>query len=473
MTSYYPPKKNSAFVTHVCLVSQADTDVFQSAPTLAAGDVKVRTDDGALTNLATLPVATGKVVKVSLSAAEMNGDVITVLFSDAAGGEWQDKAIVLHTAENTQDELVDAICDEPLTGVTHNVPASLGRRIRELASTVIRYEAIVSATTNTVTLDAGASSEDNVYTGDMIVIMSGTGIGQARVVVEYDGDAQVVTIDRPWQVNPSAADEYIILAFAQELVVTFGTATAATASTLQLGLSASAVDNIYRYNTLVVTSASGAETLARLITGYVGSTRTVTVSPAFSVTPSAGDVYKIMPIGRGVTESMSDDAISAGALATAAVTKIAAGIWAYASRTLTQTAAQITAILSGSTITAQRGDTLTATITTLGSLAGRTKLWFTVKESKADADSASIIQIEETVGLVYFNGAAGTAGNGSLTVDDEAAGDITVVLAAADADDLEVRGALYYDVQMLSAAGVTTLTSGTFSVEADVTRVIA
>ncbi|MCP5094099.1 MAG: hypothetical protein GY943_00950, partial [Chloroflexi bacterium] len=77
MPSYNPPKKNTAYVFYVSLRSQADTKLFQTAPTLAAGDVQVSTDGGALGNLGTLPVVTpagSKMVKVTLSAAEMDGD---------------------------------------------------------------------------------------------------------------------------------------------------------------------------------------------------------------------------------------------------------------------------------------------------------------------------------------------------------------------------------------------------------------
>jgi hypothetical protein len=104
MTSIYvtssPPIKNSAFTFFASLISQADTDIFQVNPTLAAGDAKVSIDGGALNNLATLPVVTpagSKIVKVDLSAAEMNGDEIIVIFSDVAGAEWQDVIFVIYT----------------------------------------------------------------------------------------------------------------------------------------------------------------------------------------------------------------------------------------------------------------------------------------------------------------------------------------------------------------------------------------
>lgn len=89
--SYSPPKKNTAYIFFAALRSQADTKLMQVNPTLAAGDFKVAIDGGALTNLTALPTVTpaaGRLVRFTLSAAEMNGDNITVVAADAAGAEW-------------------------------------------------------------------------------------------------------------------------------------------------------------------------------------------------------------------------------------------------------------------------------------------------------------------------------------------------------------------------------------------------
>ena len=183
MPSFVPPKINTSFTFYVSLVSQADTKLMQANPTLAAGDAKVAVNDAAPANLGTLPVVDAdftKRVKVVLSAAEMNGDNVTVIFSDAAGAEWVDLTVNIQTTARQVDDLafpassgrsiqveidgmvhsdlkewrgsvplalltgrvdasailqaaaVDAIWDEVLTGATHNVVDSAGRRIRVL-----------------------------------------------------------------------------------------------------------------------------------------------------------------------------------------------------------------------------------------------------------------------------------------------------------------------------------------------------
>jgi hypothetical protein len=152
---------------------------------------------------------------------------------------------------------------------------------------------------------------------------------------------------------------------------------------------------------------------------------------------------------------------------------VATAVWAAAVRTLTQSAASVTATVTGSTITAQRGDSLSISLTDVGALTGYSKVYFTVKRDTADADTASIIQIEKTAGLKYLNGAAGTPANGSLTIVDEASGDITIALDEVETAKLD-PGVYSYDVQVVRTAGsVSTLTAGTFEVAADVTRATA
>jgi hypothetical protein len=156
---------------------------------------------------------------------------------------------------------------------------------------------------------------------------------------------------------------------------------------------------------------------------------------------------------------------------------VPAASWAYGTRTLTMTAAEIEAALSGDTITAHRGDSLSVSLAGLGSLAGYVSLDFTVKRSKSDSDDEAIIRIRKDAsgvgdGLLRLNGAEAMAGDGSLVIDDEAAGNITVNLAASAMAELTAWSGYHYDVQMISATAVDTRMEGTFNVTADVTRAV-
>lgn len=108
MATYVPAKRGVAYRTWVSLVAQATRPQFQAAPTLAAGDVQVSKDGGALANLTTLPVVTpaaSVLVQVDLSATEMTADLVMVVFRDAAGAQWDDLLLVIPTVARQIDDL--------------------------------------------------------------------------------------------------------------------------------------------------------------------------------------------------------------------------------------------------------------------------------------------------------------------------------------------------------------------------------
>lgn len=178
--------------------------------------------------------------------------------------------------------------------------------------------------------------------------------------------------------------------------------------------------------------------------------------------------------GGGAFDETSDSlealADAPGAPAEVDEAAIAAAVWTNASRTLTQTSAQIAAALDGTTLVIHRGDSLSISFTNIGNITNRTKLWFTVKESEADADTAAMIQISEGGGLLYINGsAATTSANGVITVSDATAGNLTVTLDESETEKLRwFRGV--YDIQVLRSTGaVNTLTAGIAALNRDVT----
>ena len=98
---YNPPVKNEDFLFRIALEDYANPGNFKSSPTIAAGDFKVAVDATALANLGTLPSvspASSVLVLVTLSASEMNGDVITLVAIDQTSPkEWADLVICIPT----------------------------------------------------------------------------------------------------------------------------------------------------------------------------------------------------------------------------------------------------------------------------------------------------------------------------------------------------------------------------------------
>lgn len=99
---YNPPIKNQDFIIRVSLADQSVSGSFKASPTIAAGDFKIDKDGGGLTNLATLPTvdpAGSVLVKIVLSATEMNADVITIVAIDQTSPkEWADFVMSIPTA---------------------------------------------------------------------------------------------------------------------------------------------------------------------------------------------------------------------------------------------------------------------------------------------------------------------------------------------------------------------------------------
>lgn len=81
------------------------------------------------------------------------------------------------------------------------------------------------------------------------------------------------------------------------------TATAGGASTITLDASASSGNGFYDHNIVQIVAGTGAGQ-ARIITGYVGSTKVATVDTAWSTNPASGSVFAIWPLGiTGMSET--------------------------------------------------------------------------------------------------------------------------------------------------------------------------
>jgi len=136
----------------------------------------------------------------------------------------------------------------------------------------------------------------------------------------------------------------------------------------------------------------------------------------------------------------------------------------------------VVSAVEGSTITILRGDTFSVSLTDTGDLTGYVSIDFTVKSDKLQTDDEATIRIRKNAsgvgdGLLRLNGAAPTTETGSITIDDEATGDITVTLDETATDDLST-GSYSYDIQLITATTVKTLTYGKLTVISDVTRAV-
>jgi hypothetical protein len=118
----------------------------------------------------------------------------------------------INIASGSRATLVDEVWDEVLTGASHNVVNSAGRRLRQVdASFVITAGTAQAGTASSITLAAGASATNDIYKHDGLIIVGGTGIGESAIITAYDGATKVATVAPAFVITPDATSEYEIV----------------------------------------------------------------------------------------------------------------------------------------------------------------------------------------------------------------------------------------------------------------------
>lgn len=74
---------------------------------------------------------------------------------------------------------------------------------------------------STITLAAAASATNDIYNGQLIRVLSGTGDDQIRIITDYDGATKVATVAPAWTTQPDAASYYGTLQNGMAKVVAF------------------------------------------------------------------------------------------------------------------------------------------------------------------------------------------------------------------------------------------------------------
>jgi hypothetical protein len=213
MATYVPAKRATELIFYMGLVSQS-TGQFQANPTLAAGDVKVSKDGGALANLSTLPAVTpagSKMVKVTLSGTEMTADNVTLVFSDAAGAEWDDCIVNIQTAARQIDDLATPtnITAGTITTAT-NVTTVNGLAANVITAASIATGAIDADAIADNAIDAGAIAADaitaaKIADGAIDAATFAAGAITATVIATGAIDADAIAADAVTEIQSGLA----------------------------------------------------------------------------------------------------------------------------------------------------------------------------------------------------------------------------------------------------------------------------
>jgi hypothetical protein len=174
-------------------------------------------DDAVLAALATVQSDTND-IQTRLPAALESGRIAAVLDSAATAA------------------LVDLIWDEPLTGATHNVATSSGKRLRQTTAFQQIDSTVVDASATTTTFVTGLTSAvDDFYNDSMLVFTDGALAGQVRAIYDYIGATKTIILEEALTSAPVNGVAFAIVSLHIHPVsqIQSGLATAASIVTLR------------------------------------------------------------------------------------------------------------------------------------------------------------------------------------------------------------------------------------------------
>lgn len=238
--------------------------------------------------------ATANTITLASDASSVNdyydGDLIKI---DAGTGEGQIRVVRGYNG-TTKVATIDPPWDTQPDATSEYI---LEDSHPYLTSLVSHGGTAQAGTTNTITLDANASSADQFYTHERIEIVGGTGDGQQAIVTNYNGTTKVATVAPPWGVTPDATSRFQIspaLCHAETSsdTIKIGLAVAATATTITLDSLASSVDDYYNGDIVVLDKGTGAGQ-RRMVSDYNGTTKVATLSVAWTTTPDTTSEYVV------------------------------------------------------------------------------------------------------------------------------------------------------------------------------------
>lgn len=106
-------------------------------------------------------------------------------------------------------DIVDDVWDEPLTGATHNVATSSGRRLRSLGDVVDGEVDDASATASSFITDLTGLHDDH-YAHQSLNFISGNLAGMSKVILSYNSSTKLITVEDAFPEAPADGDEFTV-----------------------------------------------------------------------------------------------------------------------------------------------------------------------------------------------------------------------------------------------------------------------
>ena len=188
--------------------------------------VQASLQDGAITaaKIATDAITSDKIAANAIGSSEIADNAITankiainaIGSSQIANGtitasKFATDAINANTlAADAVDEIVADILVNPANKLLTDASGRI--TLIPAESMMLSYGQAQTASVNTIRLAIGFLTTTDIYKGAVIRLYSGTGVGQVRSIIAYNGTTGDVTVDRNWTVNPDGTTYYSIIA---------------------------------------------------------------------------------------------------------------------------------------------------------------------------------------------------------------------------------------------------------------------
>lgn len=187
------------------LVVTVGDHTIQPSPQIVGFGTEVRS--ALWTTIFPVPYNTEVILKVkSPNGADTDIDVMAYLF-DVSPFATEAKQDTMQTAI---DDIPNAVWDEELTGLTHNVPTSAGRRLRSVGEVTSSTINDAGAST-TVFITALTETTDDHYNNQLIYFTDGNLKGQVGIIKDYDGDTKAIMVDFALTEAPGNGDTFDII----------------------------------------------------------------------------------------------------------------------------------------------------------------------------------------------------------------------------------------------------------------------
>lgn len=177
-----------------------------------SGDTKIMKDEGAEENTDNGFTDEGQGYSIIATSDEMELARGKIYIADQGTKAWLDTSITIETyghASAQHPYMNEGIWDRKLTGATHNVPASSGRRLRAVGDATSGSIDDASATTTTFITDLVGAHADH-YADQTILFTSGSLTGMSRSILSYNEIDKELTVEEDLPEAPASGDDFDI-----------------------------------------------------------------------------------------------------------------------------------------------------------------------------------------------------------------------------------------------------------------------